>query len=223
MVGIIQVSPVQRAVNLVPQYLSRCWGFSFGAAKWVIVSLKCARYVRHSIQESNARIREIGTSEMKPITWLLDVDGVINASRPGWSKAPLSGNAYADGYSYRMRWSSDLIGRIRAVHDTGFVNILWATTWVGHTDQLEKLFRLPAFNSARSQSMATPYKRMAAEDVVDSGRKLIWTDDEAIPTAGAVHFKLVAHGSLLIAPKPSRGLRPEHLDEIDRYVVEYGP
>lgn len=159
---------------------------------------------------------------MKPIVWLLDVDGVLNASKAGWSAAPKTGYAYANGESWKMRWSPALMARIHNVHNTGLVEILWATTWVGHTDQLERLFRLPAFNSARPQSMSTPYKRMAAEDVVDSGRKLIWTDDEAIPSAGAVHFKLVAHSSLLIAPKPNKGLRSEHLDEIDKFVIESG-
>lgn len=159
---------------------------------------------------------------MKLIVWLLDIDGVINASKAGWSAAPKSGYAYADGNAWKMRWSPQLIERIHRVHNTGLVEILWATTWVGHTDGLERLFRLPAFNSARLESMSVPYKRLAAEDVVDSGRKLIWTDDEAIPSAGAVHFKLVAHDSLLIAPKPSKGLRSTDLDEIDRYVLRYG-
>jgi hypothetical protein len=159
---------------------------------------------------------------VKPIVWLLDVDGVINASRPGWSAAPKSGYAYANSNSWKMRWSPSLIRRIRDVFNGGSVEILWATTWVGHTEGLERLFGLPALLSARSQSMSTPYKRMAAEDVVNSGRKLIWTDDEAIPTAGSLYAKLIEAESLLIAPKPSRGLRPEHLDEIDRYVLEYG-
>jgi hypothetical protein len=159
---------------------------------------------------------------MKPIVWLLDVDGVINASKAGWSAAPRSGWAYSKGVGYRMRWAPALIERIRKVHLEGSVEILWATTWVGDTDGLQRLFRLPEFNSARSQSMSTPYKRMAAEDVVDSGRQLIWTDDEAIPTVGGLYDKLVDAESLLIAPKPNRGLRPEHLDMIDEYVLKYG-
>lgn len=159
---------------------------------------------------------------MKFIVWLLDVDGVINASKAGWSAAPKSGYAYANEQSWKMRWSPQLISRIIKVHNTGLVDILWATTWVGDTDGLERLFGLPAFNSARSTSMSVPHKRLAAEDVVDSGRKLIWTDDQAIPHAGSLHFKLTAFDSLLIAPKPNRGLRPEHLDEIDSYVLKYG-
>jgi len=159
---------------------------------------------------------------MKPIRWLLDVDGVLNASRAGWSAAPNLGLAYGNGASWRMRWAPALMERIRQVHNTGLVEILWATTWVGYTDQLESLFRLPALRSAGLTAMSVADKQDAAEETVDSGVKLIWTDDVAIPTDGALRFKLEAHNSLLIAPRSSRGLRPEHLDQIDSYVLRYG-
>jgi hypothetical protein len=68
--------------------------------------------------------------------------------------------------------------------------------------------------------MSIADKQAAAEGVVDAGLKLIWTDDEAIPFEGELHDKLTSHKSLLIAPKPNRGLRPEHMDLIDNYVLE---
>lgn len=151
---------------------------------------------------------------MKETVWLLDVDGVLNASRAGWSAQPYSGWAYANSGMWRMRWSPQLMGRIRQAHRTGAVEILWATTWVGHTAQLEQLFKLPALLSAGAPGMDFEDKRNAALDVLESGRRLIWTDDESIPLTWESN-----HDRLLIRPKSNRGLRPEHMDLIDDFLL----
>ena len=52
--------------------------------------------------------------------------------------------------------------------------------------------------------------------------KLIWVDDVAIPTSGDLYDKLTQDGrSLLIAPNPSRGLRPGDFDKIDAFVLSF--
>lgn len=150
--------------------------------------------------------------------WLLDVDGVINANKAGWSAAPFSGTAYYKDQPWKMRWSPKLIERIRKVHTQPSVTILWATTWCGYTDQLERLFKLPPLGSAWSMRMNRAEKEAAAELVVASGKRLIWTDDEFVPSSGLLYDKL-KDNSLLIKPKPNRGLRPEHLDLIDAFVL----
>ena len=150
---------------------------------------------------------------MHEFTWLLDVDGVLNANKSGWSAAPHSGTAYYLGTSWKMRWAPQLMERVRKVHSLPYVEVLWATSWCGYTDQLEKLFKLPALRSAWSTRMYNDDKVAAAEKVLASGNKLIWTDDEAIPYAWKSNSR-----QLLIAPKPNRGLRPEHLDQIDEFL-----
>jgi hypothetical protein len=45
---------------------------------------------------------------------LLDVDGVLNADRPGWSAAPGRATVYADT-AYPLRWAPALLRRIRRV------------------------------------------------------------------------------------------------------------
>jgi hypothetical protein len=151
---------------------------------------------------------------MKNTVWLLDVDGVLNATRAGWSAQPKSGWAYANGNSWRMRWSPQLIERIRKIHRTAHVEILWATTWVGYTSQLENLFKLPALLSAGSTGMGWGEKLAAAEAVLASGNRLIWTDDEAIPREWES-----SKNQLIIRPRSNRGLRPEHLDTIEKFVM----
>ena len=150
--------------------------------------------------------------------WLLDFDGVINANKPGWSAAPRQANAYADGKHYRIRWEPKLISRIRQVQQAG-VLIFWASTWCGHTDQLERILLLPTLFSAAPTAMSYRTKCEAAEAVIASGNRLIWTDDEVVPDWGALYTKLTRKDrALLIRPKSNRGLRPEHMDAIDEFV-----
>jgi hypothetical protein len=148
------------------------------------------------------------------IVWLLDFDGVINASKAGWSAQPFSGSVYANGNSWRIRWSPQLVQRISRVHKLEHVRIMWASSWCGHTSRLEQLIKLPPLLSAASTQMSNGSKLRAAQQVLDDGARLVWTDDEAIP--------LEWHSTedkLLIRPRASRGLRPEHLDLIDKFVL----
>src|SRR5690348_3934124 len=41
--------------------------------------------------------------------WLLDVDGVLNANRPGWGGPPRGGNAQSGGDLFRIRWAPALV------------------------------------------------------------------------------------------------------------------
>ncbi|GGK97582.1 hypothetical protein GCM10010126_66270 [Planomonospora parontospora] len=155
--------------------------------------------------------------------WLLDVDGVINASRPGWGAAPRSGTAYSGSNAYRMRWAPALLDRIRALHRAGDVEICWCSTWCADVDQLERLFALPrlarAWSGHLSASAAAAAKLAAARDVLARGRRLIWTDDVEVPESGPVHDELTRGGrALLIAPSPGRGLQPEHMDAIEAFI-----
>ena len=152
--------------------------------------------------------------------WLLDVDGVLNAPRPGWGAAPRSGTAYSTGQPFRLRWAPALATRIRAVHGSGLVDIRWCSTWCSDADQVERLLGLPCLDRAWHHPISTTAaaiaKLAAARAVLDLGRRLIWTDDAAVPTSGPVRDELTATGrALLIAPIPSRGLQPEDLDAID--------
>lgn len=154
------------------------------------------------------------------VTWLLDVDGVINATKAGWSAKPYSGTAYCEGRGWRMRWAPQLISRIRKIHAEGSVSIVWATSWCGYTDQLEQLFKLPPLLSAASTRMEGSDKYKAALAVVESGEKLIWTDDEFTPEFGPWYDELTKYNSsLLIRPSPRRGLRSTDLDRIDQFIL----
>jgi hypothetical protein len=161
--------------------------------------------------------------------WLLDVDGVLNAARPGWDETPRQGIAFVGEVGYRLQWAPTLIRRIAALHHGGGVEVRWATTWVDHIDQVEGLLRLPRLDTAFNDidvvnaEEGVARKVQAALDVVEvEQRPLIWTDDSAIPQHGGVLDRLDRAGLpvLLIAPGSRYGLQPEDLAAIDDFLAE---
>jgi hypothetical protein len=163
--------------------------------------------------------------------WLLDVDGVVNARRPGWDQPFAHGHAFVDGVTYRLQWAPALTRYIKAVHRRQAAEIRWATTWVDHVHQVERLLRLPALATAfrglgAAPSVGAPdHKLAAALHVVEvEQRPLIWTDDDAIPVAGAYRRRLEDAGVplLLLAPDPYEGLGPAHVDRIESFFTAIG-
>jgi hypothetical protein len=168
-----------------------------------------------------------------PAVWLLDFDGVVNGgSRPGWHAPPRTTRVVADGQSYRIRWAPQAIEEIVAVHATGLVEIRWASSWIDvGTDGIERAVGLPPLphaypadldrlrqRGAAFKAAHTAAKTAAALDVVASGRRLIWTDDDAIPTTGPAREALDDTGALLVIPTPGRALRPEHLASVRTFM-----
>ena len=163
----------------------------------------------------------------KPV-WLLDVDGVVNTVKPGWGGPPRRTPMWSgtDKKSYLIRWAPALIDRIRALHVDGAVEVRWCTTWCPEADRLERLWGLPPLLRALDADPMPrgpecwPLKLAAARDVLASGQRLIWTDDEALPEAGAAREELTAGGrALLIEPRANRGLQPEDLEHIARFAA----
>lgn len=161
-----------------------------------------------------------------PPVWLLDVDGVVNATRPGWGGPPRKRGCWSasDAYEYTLRWAPPLVDRIRDLHKAGVVEVRWCTTWCADADALERLWALPTLDRAFTSPdkvEAPASKLAAARQVLADGRRLIWTDDTEVPLYGEVHDELIADGrALLIRPKHSTGLQPEHMDMIEAFAKE---
>lgn len=163
--------------------------------------------------------------DARPV-WLLDIDGVLNASKPGWGGPPITRTAYAHQIAFRMRFAPALIQRIRALHSHGRVEVRWATTWVDHIDQISTIMHLPAWQPAftltHPNSDADAAKYAAALHVVEAERRpLIWTDDEVIPAdhdPACQRLHDAGAPVLLIRPRPDRGLQPDHLDQIEAFA-----
>jgi hypothetical protein len=163
----------------------------------------------------------------RPI-WLLDVDGVINATRPGWSAPPRTAWVYADGERWRMRWAPAMLDRLRQLHAGGAVEVRWSTTWCAWADQLERIWNLPAlaraFTAPLTGREAADAKLAVARAVLADGRRLIWTDDTEVPRLGPLYDELANGGrGLLIAPAPRYGLQRDHLDAIEAFTAHCAP
>lgn len=158
------------------------------------------------------------------ITWLLDVDGVINARRPAWKEMPRSAAVTtSEGETFTLRWAPSLMRFIRtyAIADV-VVDVVWCTTWCPDADRLESLWRLPPLRRAFDHGGYTGDAKLeAARNVLARGDRLIWTDDTEVPLSGPTFEGLSAGGeSLLIRPDGRRGLTPEHMDLIAKFVEE---
>ncbi len=156
-------------------------------------------------------------------TWLLDVDGVLNATRPGWGGAPV--RRYVSdsrGEAWPIRWAPPLLRRIRALIDGGLVTVVWSTTWCGYPAGLGHAFGLPALPSAFEPAAGRYVGQLkcdAARAVLAAGNRLIWTDDMEVPAFGPLHDEMTKGGrGLLIRPSGRRGLQPEHMDLIEAFV-----
>lgn len=176
------------------------------------------------------RQRSPGAPRVTRPVWLLDVDGVLNASRPGWGGPPRTRTAYAEGLAWRMRYAPALIDRIRAVTGARLAEVRWATTWVPYADQVERAMGLPslplAFTAAdiEAAGSARAAKEAAARAVVHKERRpLVWTDDDVVPDDEALRAPYQAPGvpALLLRPDGRRGLRPADMDAVEAFLREH--
>lgn len=158
--------------------------------------------------------------------WLLDVDGVLNARKPGWGAAPRRFDVTDQwGMTWTLRWAPALITRIARIHAEGRIEIVWCTTWCPSTHLLESLWHLPQLRRAWTEDLhgyaAVEAKRAAARAVLADGGRLIWTDDDAFPKRGPFVQELTADGrALLIKPDDRFGLQPADLDDIEAFAAE---
>lgn len=160
--------------------------------------------------------------ETTPV-WLLDVDGVLNAARAGWGGPGRAQRVHVDGLQLRLRWEPKLIDRIRRLHTDQTIEVRWCTTWCPFTSVLEHLWHLPRLGRAWDTMPADTWdaKVDAALGVLAAGRRLIWTDDDLDPADLPPELVDPDPGrALLIRPSASRGLRPEHLDEIELFATK---
>lgn len=163
---------------------------------------------------------------MRAPVWLLDVDGPLNASRPGWRGSPRQAWARdRAGTQHHIRWEPKVIRAIRQLRAEGWVDPWWCSSWCPYADVLERVLGLPALPRALvddpvpTDSAGDALKLRVAQAVLITGRRLIWTDDTAIPADGAALDELTTGGRvLLIRPDPRRGLRPEHLVRIREFL-----
>lgn len=178
------------------------------------------------------RVWAAGNLDTESVTdrpvWLLDIDGVLNAPKPGWGAAPRK--TICAGFT--IRWAPALLDRIRDLHRRGIVEVRWSSTWCGDPDDLadlQRVFRLDlecAFTDRPMSKTWAELKAEAAVAVLAGGRRLVWTDDAEVDIASDFYPQLAAAvtggRALLIAPRSNRGLQPDDLDRIEAFAADVG-
>jgi len=152
-------------------------------------------------------------------TWLLDIDGVVNASRAGWSRAPEVSHAFIPGRSFRMRYEPQLIKLINDMVGIG-VNVMLCSTWCMYPVNIRQALGLPDLPNAFEAGPSTDVwqaKIDAAHQSADVGR-LVWTDDDLTADVAASVHPVCKYGPpLIIRPRSSMGLRPDDARIIEAY------
>ena len=89
-------------------------------------------------------LQEVAVAHGALPVWLLDVDGVLNASRAGWGGPPRRAQVLADGECWKLHWAVEVVNFVRDAQLRGLAEVRWATTWVPWAATLEALWELPA-------------------------------------------------------------------------------
>jgi Swiss Army Knife RNA repair-like protein len=162
---------------------------------------------------------------------LLDVDGVLNAALidlpDGWRRGTFNG--------FVLSWDPTITARLRALHESGRVEIQWLTTWTTDADRLlAEPMELPRGLTTHSPDDSAPtgflgplggrsgwWKLALARKVAEAepDRRIVWIDDDLAKQAEDTGEWLAAHPHVLvIAPNLFTGLTHEQLDAIEAWL-----
>lgn len=182
-----------------------------------------------------ARVAESDDRDARPV-WLLDIDGVVNAlarkpivdSFPAeqWIQITVRTDLPGIGpAAFPILAARPVLDFVATAHASGAVEICWHSTWreAAITDLAPALGlpRLPISVAPEwtNHHLLVPWwKQPAAERVLESGRPLVWTDDDIPvfrPYLGAFEGR---DDALLLAPDPRRGLTQDELDLIAGFL-----
>lgn len=162
--------------------------------------------------------------EIDPVPiWLLDVDGVINAMDRTAKVWPEYTQLEARGYL--LHYAPELVQTIALWHATRKVEVWWLTTWRHHANthfaELWGLPQLTVANTNREYSVRDSWWKLPVAQRVarQTGRRIVWTDDDLRMDAGAKQWVASRKNQVLgISPNPLYGLTPQHLDRIQAWL-----
>lgn len=178
----------------------------------------------------------------KPL-WLLDIDGVLNATggsavyRQKWPDANWFETSFVvsleepwtfgEGGPVRLKVAEPVRDFICEVHEAGLVEINWHTTWQDEAQKLANWLDLPTFPVFKAPeyfdgARGAWWKLRAIRRFVreEPPRPLLWTDDD-------IRFELrgdddlaLDSKNLIICPDDRFGLSPTQLTRIRTYLEE---
>lgn len=178
---------------------------------------------------------ESSESDTRPV-WLLDIDGVVNAlarqpildSFPieQWIQVMVRTDLPGIGPAvFPILAARPVLDFVATLHASGEVEIRWHSTWreAAVTD-LAPALGLPhlpisvAPEWANHRALVPWWKQPAAERVLESGRSLVWTDDDIALFRRELGAFEDRDDALLISPDRTRGLDQDDLDTIAGFL-----
>ena len=168
-----------------------------------------------------------------PPVLLLDVDGVLNAVHPdlpsGWRRGTYNG--------FVLTWDPTVTARLRALHESGRVEIQWLTTWTVNADKLlaepmglprglrthDREDVLPTGFGGEFRGISGWWKLAAARAVAQAepGRRIVWIDDDLTEQAEDTQEWLAANEQVLVvAPAFFTGLTHAELDRVEAWLAD---
>jgi hypothetical protein len=181
--------------------------------------------------------------------WLLDIDGVLNAicDDPDDAVWPLDQWVRAEATCAGVQWpllaALPVLHFVRRIHEAGLAEIRWHTTWQHEATGVARALDLPDFpvepcpeftGQGQRVGGAAPtgprwWKLAAAERIIDGGRSLLWTDDDAdnqlrqhgdspLSPDGEQEDPTRVPTVLIICPRPNEGMTAAHLSQIAEFL-----
>lgn len=173
--------------------------------------------------------------------WLLDIDGVVNATskKPPtylWSEDKWITTTVKNSMGeFPILTAKPVVDFINEIHDSGRAEIRWHTTWQEEALDLGdavgfRSFRVadaPEYHSYGPRFMAqrlaagkpTWWKLPAAERVVEEEKRpLLWTDDDI--GWELRNYNLPMTDGFTVSPDSMTGLTPKHLKKIDHWLTQ---
>jgi hypothetical protein len=176
--------------------------------------------------------------EDRPV-WFLDIDGVINAITYACPEGFEEGSASPGEPhgSYPIHWNPYIIEAINEMHDKGWVEVQWLTTWgSGANGELRELVGLQEFTVAaepplyawgsyNKNSYTTMddrpswWKHAVVQDfhAKNPSRKIVWTDDDLAFEKEASNW-VKGKKILAIAPRQAESLRMSDIARIRTFL-----
>ena len=180
------------------------------------------------------------TSDADPPVWLLDIDGVVNAlarrvpttpwAEDDWVQRVIRAEVPDRGLmTLPILAARPVLDFVIRVHALGAAEIRWHSTWrTAAVTDLAPALGLPPIPISIAPEWAVDapmwWKIPAARRVAESGRRLLWTDDQLPifredPLSQAELAALDRwDGALLLASDPETGLGPDELAAIADFL-----
>ena len=170
--------------------------------------------------------------------WFMDVDGVLNIFPSGTppqnvkrgEATPFITDDDFAAPQVPITWKPHIVDRIRELHESGAVKVVWLTTWGrGANYGLHELIGFPQLDVVadpeehpyRGLTFQNWWKAHAVRNFLEknSPSKIIWTDDDLgyhKNTVGDIYEKVDA---LMISPNERRGITEADLHAIEEFLA----